>query len=142
MQVQPYLSFEGRCDEAAAFYKKAVGAEVTMLMRFKDAPPPPPGAEGCGPGAAPQPDKVMHMAMRIGDAVVMATDGYCSGKSSFQGISLALTAKDAAEAKRMFDGLADGGEVQMPLGPTFFSPAFGMLADRFGVKWMVVVEQK
>lgn len=141
MQVNPYLSFEGSCDAAADFYKKAVGAEVTMLMRFRDAPPPPAGSEGCAPSAVTA-EKVMHMAMRIGDTVVMATDGYCSGKASFQGISLALTAKDPDEAKRMFDGLADGGEVRMPLGPTFFSPSFGMLADRFGVNWMIVVEQK
>ncbi len=140
MQVTPYLSFEGRADEAAAFYKRAVGAEVTMLMRFKDAPPQPAGSEGCAPDATTA-EKVMHMAMRIGDTAVMATDGRCSGTMNFQGISLALTAKDPDEAKKMFDGLAEGGQVQMPLSQTFFSPAFGMLADRFGVTWMVVVEQ-
>jgi PhnB protein len=141
MQVQPYLFFEGRCDEAAAFYKKAVDAEVTMLMRFKDAPQQEAGGEGCAPGAAPPGDKVMHMNMRIGDAMVMASDGHCSGKPNFQGVALSLLAKDPAEARRLFDGLADGGQVQMPMGPTFFSPAFGMLADRFGVNWMILAER-
>ncbi|MGH6885981.1 MAG: VOC family protein [Geminicoccales bacterium] len=135
MQVQPYLFFDGRCEEAVEFYKGALGAEVEMLMRFKDSPdPPPPGMVPPGSG-----DKVMHTCIRIGEAKVMASDGRCQGQPSFQGFSLSLTASDEAEADRLFAALADGGQVQMPLNKTFFSPRFGMVADRFGVSWMVVV---
>jgi PhnB protein len=132
MQVQPYLFFDGRCEEAIEFYRKTLGAEVTMLMRFKDNPEPMPGK-------APPGDKVMHSSFRIGDTTVMASDGNCMGKPSFQGFSLSITARDDAEAKRLFAALSDGGQVQMPLAKTFFSPAFGMVADRFGVSWMVIV---
>lgn len=144
MKVEPYLFFEGRCEEALTFYRKALGAEVTMLMRYKDNPEPAAGA-GCsadgasGPG--PQPEMVMHASFNVGDTQVMASDGMGSGKPSFQGISLSLAPETETEARRLFDALADGGQVQMPLGKTFFSPAFGMVADRFGVSWMVVVPQ-
>ena len=137
MQIQPYLFFEGRAEEAAEFYKAKLGAEVTMLMRNKDAPEkPPPGM--LPPGSE---NKVMHMALRIGDTTVLASDGGCKGKPNFQGISLSLTVKDAAEAAKVFAALSDGGQVQMPLGKTFFSPSFGMVADKFGVGWMVYVAQ-
>jgi PhnB protein len=141
MTIQPYLMFNGRADEAAAFYKRALGAEVEMLMRFKDAPDMPSGGEGCAGGPPPPAEKVMHMCLKIGDDRIMASDGQCSGEASFQGFSLAYSAKTEAEAKRAFAALGEGGQVQMPLGKTFFSPAFGMVADRFGVSWMVVVEQ-
>jgi PhnB protein len=135
MLIQPYLFFEGRAEEAAEFYRRALGAEVTMLMRNKDAPEqPPPGM--LPPGSE---NKVMHMALRIGDSTVLASDGSCSGKASIQGISLSLTVRDDAEAERTFAALADGGQVSMPLGKTFFSSRFGMVADRFGVSWMVYV---
>jgi PhnB protein len=134
MMVQPYLFFEGRCEEAVEFYRRALGAEVEMLMRIKDSPDPyPPGMIPPGSG-----DKVMHVSFRIGDTTVMASDGTCNGKPSFQGFSLSLTARDAAEADRLFAALSDGGKVSMPLGKTFFSPRFGMVADRFGVSWMVI----
>jgi PhnB protein len=138
MQVQPYLFFDGRCEEAVEFYKGALGAKVEMLMRFKEAPDQPP------PGMVPpgSEDKVMHACFRIGDTAVMASDGRCQGQPSFQGFSLSLTAADEAEADRLFGALAEGGQVQMPLGKTFFSPRFGMVADRFGVSWMVVVQPK
>lgn len=136
MQVQPYLFFDGRCEEAAEFYRKALGAEVTMLLRFKDSPEPPQSSM-LPPGME---DKVMHMSMRIGDTTVMASDGHCQGKANFQGFSLSLSAPDVAAAERLFAALANGGQVQMPLGKTFFSPCFGMVADRFGVGWMVIVE--
>jgi PhnB protein len=138
MQVQPYLFFDGRAEQAIEFYKSRLGAKVEMLMRFKDNPEPPQ------PGMVPpgSDNKVMHACLRIGDTAVMASDGHCTGKPSFQGFSLSLNAKDEAEAKRLFAALADGGQVQMPLAKTFFSPSFGMVADRFGVSWMVVVEQK
>ena len=132
MQVQPYLSFEGRCEEAVEFYRKALGAEVTMLMRFKESPDP----GMCSPGTL---DKVMHMSFRIGDTTLLASDGRCTGKPNFQGISLSLTVPNDAEAERRFASLADGGQVQMPLTKTFFSSRFGMVADRFGVSWMIHV---
>lgn len=134
MNVQPYLCFDGRCEEALDFYRRALGAEVTMLMRFKDSP----DKDMCPGGAAPG-DKIMHSAFRIGASTIMATDGRNEGKTRFEGFSLSLDAKDEAEAKRLFDALADGGEVRMPLAKTFFSPSFGMVADRFGVSWMIVV---
>jgi len=135
MLVQPYLFFDGRCEEAIEFYKRILGAKVEMLMRFSDNPEPaqpgmvPPGSE----------NKVMHACIRIGDTAVMASDGRCMGKPSFQGFSLSLTVKDAAEADRLYAALGDGGQVQMPLAKTFFSPRFGMIGDRFGVSWMIIV---
>ncbi len=135
MLVQPYLFLDGRCEEAIEFYRKALGAEVEMLMRFKDSPEPTP------PGMVPpgSENKVMHSCLRIGDTRVMASDGRCLGKPNFQGFSLSLTVPNAAEADRVFAALGDGGQVQMPLNKTFFSPRFGMVADRFGVCWMVIV---
>ena len=135
MQVQPYLFFDGRCDEAIEFYRSALGAEVTGLMRFKDSPEPPqPGM--VPPGAE---NKLMHASFRIGDTTVMASDGRCLGRPNFQGFSLSLTAPDDAEAERLFASLAEGGQVQMPLNKTFFSSRFGMVADRFGMSWMIIV---
>lgn len=134
MQVQPYLFFDGRCEEGLEYYRMALGAKVEMMMRYKESPEAPP------PGRVPPgfDDKVMHASLRIGDAVVMASDD-CTGKPTFRGFSLSLTAPDEAKAEKLFAALADGGRVQMPLGKTFFSPAFGMVADRFGVSWMVIV---
>ena len=140
MTIQPYLFFDGRTEEALNFYKKAVGAEVQMMMRFKENPDKG-NNQGCGPG--PDADnKIMHSSFKVGDTVVMASDGECKGKPSFQGFSLSLTAKDEAEAKRFFTGLGDGGHVQMPLTKTFFAKSFGMVADRFGVMWMVIVPEQ
>jgi PhnB protein len=135
MQVQPYLFFDGRCEEAIEFYRKALGAEVTMLMRFKESPEPP------RPGMTPpgSENKVMHASFRIGDTTVMASDGECRGKPNFQGMALSLTVASDAEAERLFAALGDGGEVKMPMSKTFFSSRFGMVADRFGVSWMVIV---
>lgn len=136
MTIQPYLFFDGRCEEAIEFYRKALGAQVEMLMRYKESPEPPP------PGMVPpgSENKVMHASLRIGDSVVMASDD-CAGHPQFQGFSLSITVPDAATADRVFNALADGGQVQMPLGKTFFSPRFGMVADRFGVGWMVIVPE-
>ena len=137
MLVQSYLFFDGRCEEALEFYRKKLGAEVTMLMRFKDSPEPhQPGM--VSPGSE---NKVMHASFRIGETTVMASDGRCLGKPSFQGFALSLTVADNAEAERMFAALGDGGQVQMPLTKTFFSSRFGMVVDRFGVSWMVLVKQ-
>jgi PhnB protein len=136
MQVQPYVNFNGRCQEAIDFYKRALGAEVQMVMHFKDCPEPQPGM------VTPEnKDKVMHAAFKVGDSMILASDGRCTGSPAFQGISLTLNAKNEGEANRLFGALADGGQVQMPLAKTFFSPSFGMLADRFGVNWMVVAGQ-
>jgi PhnB protein len=132
MTIQPYLFFDGRCEEAIAFYTKAVGAEVTALIRFKESPDPAMAQ----PGTA---DKVMHASLRIGDTTVLASDGRCLGKPKFEGFALSLTAPDDAQAERLFSALSDGGKVQAPLTKTFFSSSFGMVADRFGVPWMVYV---
>jgi len=135
MKVQPYLFFDGRCEEAIEFYKRNLCATQSMLMRFKDSPEPqqpgmvPPGGE----------NKVMHAQFQVGDTTVMASDGRCGGKPKFDGFALSLTFPTTAEADRAFAALAEGGQVQMPLTETFFSPRFGMVADRFGVSWMVLV---
>jgi PhnB protein len=135
MNVEPYLFFNGRCEEAIDFYKKGLGAEVTMLTRFKDSPEPhqpgmlPPGSE----------NKIMHVSFRIGDTTVMASDGRCTGQTDFQGFALSVAVPNEAEAERKFNALAQGGQVQMPLTKTFWSPRFGMVADRFGVSWMISV---
>src|SRR5499426_1777289 len=137
MSVQPYLTFGGRCQEAVDFYRDVLGAEVEMLMRFKESPCPPQ------PGMVPDNwgDKVMHCSLKIGDTVLMASDGCAaSGEKNFQGFSLSLTVANEAEADRKFAALSDGGKVQAPLTKTFFSPRFGMVADRFGVSWMVIVQ--
>jgi PhnB protein len=132
--IQAHLNFDGRCDEALEFYKRALGAKVEMLMRFKDAPEAPP--PGCAPADL---NKVMHAQLRVGDTVLMAADGRGGGQPSFQGITLSLVVPTEAEADRAFNALAQGGQVDMPLAKTFFSARFGMVTDPFGVKWMVLV---
>jgi PhnB protein len=132
MHVQPYLDFNGRCDEALEFYKTAVGAEVAMLMRWKDSP----DKSMC---SAENADKVMHSQFQIGDSTIMASDGRCTGKPNFHGVALTISANTEAEADKLFNALAEGGQVTMPLAKTFFSPKFGMVADKFGVGWMVLV---
>ena len=135
MQIQPYLFFNGRCEEAIEFYRKALGAEVEMMMRFKESPDPmPPGM--IAPGFE---NKVMHAALRIGGAVMMASDGMAAGETNFKGFSLSIDAPDTVGVDRLFNALAEGGSVTMPLGKTFWSPRFGMVTDRFGVGWMVSV---
>ena len=135
MQVEPYLFLEGRCDEAIEFYRKAFGAELTMLMRFSESPEPP----ACD--SAGNEDKVMHAEILIGKTTLMLSDGLCQGPPNFQGFSLSLSVADETDAERLFTELSEGGEVQMPLGKTFWSPLFGMVADRFGVSWMIHVEK-
>lgn len=131
MRVQAYMDFNGRCDEAIEFYKKAVGAQVGFLMRFKESPDP----NACAPGTA---DKVMHSSIRIGETELFASDGRCAGTGAFTGIMLSLGVTSDAEAEKYFAALSDGGTVRMPMGPTFFASRFGMLQDRFGVNWMVI----
>jgi PhnB protein len=132
MAIQPYLFFDGRCEEAIEFYKRALGAELTMMMRFKDSPEP----HTCAPVPG---DKVMHAQFAVGGSTILASDGRSEGKTKFEGFALSLTVRTEADAERLFNALADGGQVQMPLAKTFFSPKFGMVADRFGVGWMIYV---
>lgn len=141
MRVEPYLFFNGRSEEAIEFYRRALGAEVLMLMRFKEAPPEP-AAEGCPPPSPENADKILHAALRVGATTVMLSDGNNEGALDFRGFALSLDAQDPADAKRLFDALADGGTTVLPLGPSFFSPSFGMVTDRFGVMWMVIVPQE
>ena len=133
--VQPYVFFDGKCEEAIEFYKHALGAQVNMLMRFKESPEPPP--PDCGPVDS---SKIMHAQFQIGNTVIMASDGRATGQPKFDGFALSLTVPTEAEADKAFNALADGGQVQMPLAKTFFSARFGMVADRFGVMWMVLVK--
>jgi len=135
MKVQPYLSFEGRCEEAFEFYKSALGAEEVVLMRFKDNPEPPETSMV----SSGSENKIMHMEFRIGETSILASDGRCTGHAGFQGITLTLEVANEAEADQSFASLVDGGQVSMPLAKTFFSPKFGMLTDRFGVSWIVIV---
>jgi len=136
-QIQSYLFFDGRCEEALEYYRTALGAKVTALIRYKDSPEPPP--PGCVPPGGE--NKVMHSNFTVGSTQVMASDGRCGGNPTFEGFALSLAVADSAEAERRFSALADGGRVEMPLGKTFFSPCFGMVVDRFGVFWMVIVQQ-
>jgi PhnB protein len=135
MQVEPYLFFEGRCEEALEYYRSALGAEISAVMRYRESPDP----EMCKMMPPEAQDKIMHATFRIGDSTLMASDGHCQGRPVFQGFSLTITVSSEAEADRVFAALADGGQVQMPLTKTFYSPRFGMVADRFGVSWMVIV---
>lgn len=133
--VQPYLFFDGRCEEALEFYKRALDAKVLMLVRYKENPDPsrnPPGSD----------NKIMHARLSVGGSIVMASDGHCAGKPDFEGFSLSLTVSTEADADRYFNALADGGKIGMPLAKTFFSPRFGMVTDRFGVLWMVLVDSQ
>lgn len=133
MPITPYLFYEGRAEEAIGFYARVLGAETVMLMRNSDSPePPPPGM--MPPGSE---NKIMHAELRIGDASLMVSDGHCGGAAQFAGFGVSLPARDVAEVERFFTGLSDGGDVRMPVASTFFSPAFGMVQDRFGVLWMV-----
>jgi PhnB protein len=133
MYVEPYLFLDGRCEEALDFYKKAIGAEVTALIRFKDSPDPTMVHGGADP------NKILHAVFRVGDTAIMTSDGRNQGKPSFQGFALSIAVKTEAETKKLFDALAQGGRVEMPLAKTFFSPSFGMVVDRFGIMWMILV---
>lgn len=137
MYTTPYLYFDGRAEEALEFYRKALGAEIGMLMRFKDMPPGQPSM-----GPLPPADKVMHASFKLGDTMLFASDGQCGGHPEFKGFALSLSAATDAEAERLFAALAKDGQVQMPLNETFFATRFGMVADKFGVAWMVIVERE
>jgi PhnB protein len=136
LSVQPYLFFGGRCEEALEFYRGAIGAEISSIMRFSDSPEPHPHLT---PGNE---NKVMHSTFRVGQTNLMASDGMCDGKTNFDGFSLALTAPNDSEAERLFNAIGQGGKIVAPLMKTFWTSKFGMLEDRFGVGWMVSVEHK
>ena len=145
MLVQPYFNFDGRAEEAFTFYEKTLGARKEMMIRNSEAPPSAEGGCGDGGGMPPLPpgseNKILHISFRIGESLVMGSDGPCAGKPKFEGISMALTVAHEGVAKDKFAALSSGGgQVQMPLIPTFFSPAFGMVQDKFGVSWMIVAE--
>ena len=135
MKVTPYLNFDGRTEEALDFYKAALGAEIGMVMRFRDAPPGTPTMGN------PPPGKIMHSRMKIGETAVMASDGRCGGAAEYHGFTLSLDAKSDADAQRLFDALKAGGNVTMPLAPTFFATSFGMVTDKFGIPWMIIAER-
>jgi PhnB protein len=135
MSVQPYLFFNGRCEEALEFYRSALGAEIVMLSRFKEAPDP-------GMSQPETEEKIMHASFRVGETLLMASDGRCEGQPQFEGFSLSIVVPDEGEAERAFNALAEGGKVEMPLAQTFWAPKFGMLEDRFGVGWMISVQHK
>ena len=135
MAFRPYLAFAGNCREAFTRYQEVFGGEL-VLLGFADVPadagPPPPGAA---------PDAVMHAALSSPDWLLMGADDPAGGfNGQVSGMCVNCSLADPAEAKRVFDALAEGGQVQMPLGETFFAPAFGMCTDRFGTPWMVMVE--
>lgn len=132
--IQPYLDFAGRCEEALKFYEKAVGAQIDVVMHFNESPDPVPDGM-LAPGFE---KKVMHSQFRVGASTVMATDG-CNAEGTFQGFQLSISVPTELDADRVFAALSDGGKVSMPLCKTFWSPRFGMLQDRFGVSWMVIV---
>jgi PhnB protein len=140
--IQPYLNFDGRCEEALNYYRKTLGAQVDMVMKFKDCPETG-GTENCKEQTAKiDPEKIMHASFRIGDNTIMASDCHCSGAVKMQGFSLSLSVSEAAEAERLFGELSKGGQVQMPMGKTFFSEAFGVVTDALGLNWMVLVTPK
>ncbi|AJE97158.1 VOC family protein [Pandoraea apista] len=138
MQVHSYLFFEGRCEEAITFYEKTLGAKRRALMRYSENPGScpegmlPPGSE----------NKIMHGEFTLGDSMVMVSDGMVSGKPKFDGFSLSVDFADVGAAEKAFNALADGGQINMPLGETFFAKTFGMVKDRFGVNWMVIVPKE
>lgn len=138
MFIQPYLFFNGRCEEAISFYGKALDAKVTMMMRNNESPEPhqpgmlPPGSE----------NKIMHANLQIRDVQIMASDGHCQGTAKFEGIGLTLNATDKADATKLFASLVEGGQAQMPLTETFFADSFGMVTDKFGVLWMIMAAKK
>lgn len=132
--IEPYLFFQGHCEEALTFYQTALGAEVQMIMRYKESPePPPPGMVPANWG-----DKIMHSSLKIGSNIVMASDG-CGEVGKFEGFSLSISVHTEDEAKKIFDALSESGKVSMPLTKTFWSPLFGMLEDKFGIGWMVTI---
>ena len=118
MRVEPYVYFQGRCEEALEFYRGAIDADATVFARFEH--------------------KVAHAVLRVGDTAVLASDGQGSGQAEFSGFSLSLTVSEDAEAERLFDALSDGGSVQVPMAPTPFASRLGLVADKFGVPWMVL----
>jgi PhnB protein len=141
MQVTPYLYYDGRAEEALAFYEATLGARIGMVMRFGDMPPDPHEDNQHGDGPHAPADKIMHASVRIGDTVLYASDGRCGGKAAFEGFALSLNAATDAEAETWFAALARDGDIRLPMGETFFATRFGVVADPFGIVWMVIAER-
>ena len=135
MDVTPYLFLDGRCEEAIAFYQTALGAKVTRSMRFRDNPD-----KQHGKAPPDSDDKIMHAHVTVGNSAILMSDGHCTGKPVFQGFALSLAVESDAKAETIFAALSDGGQAQMPMTTTFFASRFGMVADKFGVSWMVMTE--
>jgi PhnB protein len=135
MNIRPYLFFEGRCEEAIGFYRDSLGAEVRMLLRYKDAPEQSPDQSTVKPENA---EKIMHASLQIGETMVLASDGHVSGQPAFNGFGLTINVATDAEAERIFTALGVGGTVRMPMEKTFFASRFGMVSDRFGVLWLIM----
>jgi PhnB protein len=133
MNASPYLFFDGSCEQALQFYQQALGAQVDKLIRYKESPEPPP--PGCAPADG---ERILYASLRVGESLVNVSDTPEGQAKKPQGFAISLEVQSAQEAQQRFDALAAGGQVFMPVGKTFFSPAFGMLTDRFGVQWMVV----
>ncbi len=136
MQVTPYVFFNGNCADALAFYESALGAEITMKMLASDMPPDPNFV-------IPDDKKglIMHSQMKIGEGEVMMSDNLMGESADMDGASIMLNLATAAEAKSIFDNLADGAEITMAWEPTFWSAGFGSLRDKFGVRWMVGTDE-
>jgi PhnB protein len=135
MKVETYLFFNGRCEEALEFYQKALGAKIVNKMRFSDSP----DKSQCAPGTL---DKIMHATFSIGETQLMASDGRCEGQPKFEGMSLTIGVKSPEEAEKLFKAIGEGGQVQVPMMETFFATRWGMVADKFGVSWMVLSEKQ
>jgi len=131
MQLNPYLTFNGNCEEAFNFYAKCLRGELALVQRFGDTP-------GCEGMPASYRDKIMHVRLQLGDQVLMASDNHPDHPfDGIKGCSIALSVDQADEADRIFNELAQGGVVVMPMQETFWAKRFGMVNDRFGVPWMI-----
>lgn len=140
MQVQTYLFFNGRCEEALGFYREKLGAEMISMTRFKDMPQDEsaPPSENCPGPTSELAEKIMHAEFRLGDVTLFASDGMEQSDPKFEGFSITMSVAKDDEAKRFFDLLAEEGAIIMPLTPMFFASLFGIVTDKFGVSWMIL----
>jgi PhnB protein len=138
MQLIAYLSFDGNCEEAFRYYEKQLDGKIEAMIPFADAP----AGDKNSPGVAPEwKKKIMHASLRVGDAVLMGGDPPPPYYQKPQGVSVSISVDEAGEAERIFNALADGGDVRMPFAETFWAHRFGMCVDRFGTPWMVNCEK-
>jgi PhnB protein len=130
MEIAPYLNFDGNCAEAMRFYEQVLGGKLEALMTHRGSP-----AEAHTP--AEWQDKILHARLVVGSYAIMASDAPPGHYTKSAGSYISLSPESVEEGKRIYDGLSEGGTVHMPWAATFWSPGFGMLADRFGTHWMV-----